>query len=94
MGFGVAAAVQACGTDNVPIDVARPKSAMAVAPLTAPGCGKSDRNAAVLFIEFSWATARSDGADSELSLDRADATGERDASNAVRGDSESVSVET
>ena len=88
------AVVHACGTDNVAIDVARPKPAVTAAPPAPPGFVKSDRNAAAvsnaaaLFRELRCVSAKSKGAVSELSLDRGDVTDDRDASTVVSGEAE------
>jgi hypothetical protein len=89
-GLIVVSITQAHGTDNVPIDVPRPKPAV-IAALQAPrGSGKRVRNAAALLREFRRLIAKSSGADSELSFDKDEDTDDRDASNVVSGDEESA----
>ena len=84
------AVAQVCGTDNVPINVARPNPAVIAAPRAPPWSGKSHRNAAALLSEFRCVIATPDGALSELSFDSGDVTAERGASNVVSGDNESA----
>src|ERR1700757_592001 len=92
MGVGVVAAVaQARGTDNPPIDVARPNPPIIVGPRAPPWFGNSHRNAAALFSEFRRLIAAPDGALSELSLDSDGVAGRRGVSNVVCGDNESAS---
>ena len=88
----VVSVTQPGGTDNVPIDLPRPKPAVNAARLTRPWFGANDINAASLLSRLRWVIAKPDGALSELSFDRDDVTDERGASNVVRGDDDSARI--
>src|SRR5271169_1497748 len=91
-GLIVVSVTQPGGTDNVPIDLPRPKPAVNAARLTRPWFGANDINAASLLSRLRWVIAKPDGALSELSFDRDDVTDERGASNVVSGDDDSARI--